>query len=132
MRPTSIENMTPPIGLPNAHATPAALAAMRISRIFTWALLVARKKLQDNIHTFAFVKVGEERRDKLPNAASYMHRWAFLTDRQSRRDSERLAKVRVADSRKYLDPPKYMSLQAAQASGGILDSQTQRLCTSFH
>jgi len=31
---TSIENSTPPIGDPNATATPAALAAVTISRIF--------------------------------------------------------------------------------------------------
>jgi hypothetical protein len=31
---TSIENNTPPIGEPNATATPAALAAVTISRIF--------------------------------------------------------------------------------------------------
>lgn len=31
---TSIENRTPPIGEPNATATPAALAAVTISRIF--------------------------------------------------------------------------------------------------
>ena len=31
---TSIENSTPPIGEPNATATPAALAAVTISRIF--------------------------------------------------------------------------------------------------
>jgi hypothetical protein len=30
---TSIENMTPPIGEPNATATPAALAAVKISRL---------------------------------------------------------------------------------------------------
>ena len=30
---TSIENMTPPIGEPNATATPAALAAVKISLI---------------------------------------------------------------------------------------------------
>lgn len=32
-KPTSIENRTPPIGEPKATATPAALAAVRISRI---------------------------------------------------------------------------------------------------
>jgi hypothetical protein len=31
---TSIENSTPPIGAPNATPTPAALAAVTISRIF--------------------------------------------------------------------------------------------------
>ena len=30
-----MENITPPIGEPNATATPAALDAVRISRIFT-------------------------------------------------------------------------------------------------
>ena len=38
---TSIENKTPPIGDPNATATPAALAAVTISRILTeklWSL----------------------------------------------------------------------------------------------
>jgi hypothetical protein len=30
---TSIENMTPPIGEPNATATPAALAAVKTSRL---------------------------------------------------------------------------------------------------
>jgi hypothetical protein len=34
MKPTSIEKSTPPIGEPNATATPAALAAVKISRIF--------------------------------------------------------------------------------------------------
>jgi hypothetical protein len=33
MQPTSIENKTPPIGEPNATATPAALAAVTISLI---------------------------------------------------------------------------------------------------
>lgn len=35
---TSIENNTPPIGAPNATATPAALAAVMISRVFTVAV----------------------------------------------------------------------------------------------
>lgn len=43
---TSIENNTPPIGEPNATATPAALAAVTISRILpdTKAVVSIHKK----------------------------------------------------------------------------------------
>jgi len=56
---TSIENSTPPIGDPNATATPAALAAVTISRIFPETMskqsYIRNRK---NIVYLGFVKIA--------------------------------------------------------------------------
>lgn len=43
---TSNENKTPPMGLPNATATPAAAQALRISRVFAAFRLYLLKNLE--------------------------------------------------------------------------------------
>lgn len=88
---TSIENRTPPIGDPKATATPAALAAVIISRIFP------RLSRIENIYnakvvtqTLASRKPLEPTCDDRSNAACDMNRRAFLTDGQPRSDHQRL------------------------------------------
>ena len=76
---TSIENSTPPMGAPNATATPAAEAAVIMSRI-----LPEPRELAHNmcgaLHTMTSSELVKQARDGVANAGCDVYRWTFLPD----------------------------------------------------
>ena len=66
-QPTSIENSTPPMGAPNATATPAAEAAVIMSRILPEPRELAHN-MCGKLHTMASSELVEQTRDTIPNA----------------------------------------------------------------
>jgi hypothetical protein len=77
---TSIENKTPPMGDPNATATPAALAAVTISRILP-AENFRSYQFEEHAHTLTTRKLLEKSGNKISNTTCNMHSWAFLSNR---------------------------------------------------
>ena len=84
-----MENKTPPIGDPNATATPAALAAVTISRILTeklWSLPCGGGVIYGL--TLTTRKFLEWPCNKVSNTTCYMYGWAFLANWQARRNNQ--------------------------------------------
>lgn len=72
---TSTENKTPPIGEPNATATPAALAAVRISLIFPKGQSTVQEKRPGRSSSVTHHgSVRSERTDRLPRYLCSMRR----------------------------------------------------------
>ena len=78
-QPTSIENSTPPMGAPNATATPAAEAAVIMSRILPEPRELARDILS-TLHTMTSSELVKQARDGVANAGCDVYRWSFLPD----------------------------------------------------
>lgn len=75
---SSIENNTPPIGEPKATATPAALAAVRTSRILT-AKVSHVRHLRTQL-TLAITEPREEAADDVANRTRDVHRGTLLAN----------------------------------------------------
>lgn len=108
---TSIENSTPPIGEPNATATPAALAAVTISRIFPESIdkrgpAVSREKP----HTLAMRKPPEETGYEASDATRNMYGRSFFANRQTRSYDQRLLKSRDTSRGKRRKSPTKVRL----------------------
>ena len=75
MNLTSIEKSTPPIGDPNATATPAALEAVNISRIFTDKRTFTKggKRGEEGPLTLTSREVFEHARNDVPNRTRDVH-----------------------------------------------------------
>ena len=79
---TSIENSTPPIGEPNATATPAALAAVTISRIFPESVSGHKfAKTEGTWYTLAVRRPTEKSGHETPNATRDVYGRSFLANR---------------------------------------------------
>lgn len=91
---SSIENNTPPIGEPKATATPAALAAVIISRIFPaqhgQSSLVSSMRASS---TLTAREITEHARNDISGATCYVNRRTFLPDGKARRDDQRLSRL---------------------------------------
>lgn len=97
LRRTSIENKTPPMGDPNATATPAALAAVTISRILPdkrqKSVLLGKKRAL----TLTTRKLFEWPCNEVSDTACSMYGGTFFPNRKARCNDQGLSSCRVND-----------------------------------
>ena len=87
--------MTPPIGEPKATATPAALAAVKISRILPSQISrTGQFEMGSAGLTLTARKSAEKAGNEVSNSASDVHGWALFAYRESRGYHEGLFRVR--------------------------------------
>lgn len=80
-------NKVPPIGAPKATATPAAHAALRISRRFA-----ARSRFEchrvgfqvNQVRTFVVFIFSSNSTDDIPHTAGNVNKWSFLPEGETR------------------------------------------------
>lgn len=79
---------TPPIGAPKATATPAALAALKISRRFPGQSNERghRRSIKERAPTFIILILGEVATNDVTNAAGYVDEGALLAKRETARN----------------------------------------------
>lgn len=77
-------NKVPPIGAPKATATPAAHAALRISRRLAEARVRGSVKEQSRNNTFIIFILAEKPTDDVTDATSNMYKWTFFAKGKAR------------------------------------------------
>lgn len=79
---------TPPIGAPKATATPAALAALKISRRFPRqsSQQTHFKRMDARAPTFIILVLGEVATDDVTDAAGYVNEGALFAEREAARN----------------------------------------------
>lgn len=83
---------TPPIGAPKATATPAALAALKISRRFPGQSNERKHLSSTNARapTFIVLVFGEVATDDVTDTAGYVNEGPLLTERETARNRKLL------------------------------------------
>jgi len=80
---TSIANKTPPMGEPNATATPAALDAVTISLILAWYISGVASPVETTELTMTLIVPPEHPSDDISKTTSDVDRWSFFAHRET-------------------------------------------------